>query len=144
MTLPFDHAGIESLDIEADVARYTEAVGLRRIRWGRHRDTGRRIAMLHDGSGVKLEIIEVDVCDGTWAHIAFRSSDVAADHDRAVAAGFVSVQPCTRIGPALATTAFVRSPSGTLVQLIQYDEASPDRVAGDRPLLPEQTELNHE
>ncbi|AQA03305.1 hypothetical protein BVC93_13765 [Mycobacterium sp. MS1601] len=128
MTLPFDHAGIESLDIEADVALYTLAMGLRLVRWGSHRTTGRRIAMMHDGMGVKLELIEVAVRDGAWAHIAFRSSDVATDHDRAVAAGFLSVQGCTRIEPALATTAFVRSPSGTLVQLIQYDDASPDLV----------------
>lgn len=128
MTLTFDHAGIESTDIETDVEMYCQTLGLVHIRWGRHSDTGRRIALLHDGSGTKLELIEVAECDGSWAHIAFRTDNVAADHDRVVAAGFRSVQPCTRIEPALATSAFVRSLSNTLVQLIQYDPTSPDLI----------------
>jgi hypothetical protein len=131
VTVLFDHAGVETASIEEDARLYVEALGLRRIRWGTHSRTGGRIAMLGDGQGVKLELIEVLEPTGDLAHLAFRTADVATARTDAIEAGCVGEGELRRIEAAKATTAMVRMPSGALVQLIRYEPDSPDLAAVD-------------
>jgi hypothetical protein len=126
VTLLFDHAGLESTAIADDARLYVEAFGLRRIRWGTHKLTGGRIAMLGDGQGVKLELIEVREPTRELAHIAFRTADIDTARVDAITAGCRDEGEMGRIDAAEATSATVRLPSGGLVQLIRYDPSSPD------------------
>jgi catechol 2,3-dioxygenase-like lactoylglutathione lyase family enzyme len=130
VTVLFDHAGIETSSIEGDVRVYVEAFGLRRIRWGTHSLTGRRIAMLSDGQGVKLELIEVrEPTPRPLAHVAFRTADLEGAHAGAIAAGCRGEGETRRIDAARAMAAMVRLPTGGLVQLIRYEPGSPDLAA---------------
>jgi hypothetical protein len=131
VTALFDHAGVETTSIEEDARHYVEALGLRLIRWGTHSQTGGRIAMLGDGQGVKLELIEVREPTGDLAHLAFRTADLATARADAIAAGCAGRGEPRRIEAAQAATAMVAMPSGTRVQLIQYEPGSPDLAAVD-------------
>ena len=54
-----DHVGTEETDIDARVGFLVELLGFQVLRWGVHVVTGRRIAMLADPRGTKLELMEV-------------------------------------------------------------------------------------
>ena len=123
-----DHQGIESTDIDADVAFLVGTAGMTLIRWGVHALTGRRIAMLHDGAAAKLELIEVDVAAGEFAHTAFAVDDLDAAHARAIADGAVELRAPFRIEAARATSGMLRAAGGSVLQLIRYDPDSPDLV----------------
>jgi hypothetical protein len=132
VTVLFDHAGVESTSIEEDARLYVEAFGLREIRWGTHGLTGGRIAMLGDGRGTKIELIEVrESTAGPLAHLAFRTADLGAAHAGAIAAGCRDEGGTLVIEAARASTAMVRLPTGGLVQLIRYEPESPDLVGVD-------------
>lgn len=131
MTLPFDHAGIETASLEQDVRLFVEALGLHLIRWGTHSLTGGRIAMLRDDHDVKLELIEVLEPRGDLAHLAFRTADLSTARTQALAAGCLAEGDVRRIDAAKATSAMLRTPSGALVQLICYEPGSPDLATPD-------------
>jgi hypothetical protein len=120
-----DHQGVESTAIDADV-RLHEALGLELLRWGVHVRTGLRVALLHDGHGGKLELMEVAARTGDLDHLAYRVPELPAAHAVALAAGNTEVTPPFRLEAARADSSFVRSPGGGLVQLIAYDPGSPD------------------
>jgi 4-hydroxyphenylpyruvate dioxygenase-like putative hemolysin len=122
----FDHAGLESLDIEADVALHTGALGMRLIRWGVHAMTGGRMAMLIDSRGVKVELIEVAEITGALAHTAFQVADLAEALAGAEAAGATTVDTPFRIDAARADSCSVAAPGGAPIQLIHYRSDSPD------------------
>lgn len=133
---PFlDHQGVESVDIESDVAALV-ALGMTVMRWGVHAVTGRRIALLHDGVASKTELMEVDERIGALDHTAFAVDHLPSAHRAALAAGCAEERPPFRLEAALAHTSFVRAPGGSLVQLVQYDEHSPDRAPWGRPSRP--------
>lgn len=122
-----DHHGRETLDIDNDVAALT-AIGMTLIRWGRHVATGKRIALLHDGVASKIELMEVDGLTGRLDHIAFAVDDLVNAQGKALSGAFTEELPPFRIEAAGAWSSFVRSASGTLIQLIRYDHDSPDRA----------------
>jgi hypothetical protein len=122
-----DHYGVESADIEGEVAFQQEVLGMTLMRWGTHALTGLRIAMLHDGRASKLEVIEVAAVNRALEHTAYATDDLPADYERALAGGATADRPPFRLEPALADSAFVRSRAGLLIQLICYDQDSPDR-----------------
>lgn len=131
-THPFlDHQGFESVDIDADVALLT-TLGMTVIRWGMHAVTGKRIALLHDGVASKIELIEVDVATGVLNHTAFAVDHLSNEHAKALNSGCIEERAPFRLDPAQAHTSFVRTSSGALLQLIQYDVHSIDRAPWDR------------
>jgi catechol 2,3-dioxygenase-like lactoylglutathione lyase family enzyme len=124
-----DHVALEETDIEAAVALHVDVLGFALLRWGRHVATGRRIAMLADPHGGKVELIEVEVVTGELAHIAYRTggpADLDAAHAALLHAGCTELNPPFRLEPAKARTSFVRDAAGRRVQLIAYDPDSPD------------------
>lgn len=57
------------------------------LRWGIHVVTGRRVAMLADPAGSKLELMEVDELRDDLDHVAYRVRDLDAAHATLLAAG---------------------------------------------------------
>jgi Glyoxalase/Bleomycin resistance protein/Dioxygenase superfamily len=129
-----DHVATVEPDIDSAVTRHVELLGFRLLRWGRHIATGRRIAMLADTSGSKVELIEIDAGAGVeearrqLAHVAYRTGDVDRLHAVLLAAGFAELRPPGRLEPARARTSLLRDPAGAQLQLISYDPDSPDLV----------------
>jgi catechol 2,3-dioxygenase-like lactoylglutathione lyase family enzyme len=127
-----DHVAIVVPDFDATVAMLTASLGLRCARIGRlGKDGTRRIAMIADGTGFKLEIIEAaegpDAVTGpTLDHVALRVRDVDESHRLLLDAGFVEERPPRRLEPAHARTALLAEPNGMQVQVIRYDPTSPD------------------
>jgi hypothetical protein len=127
-----DHVATVEPDIESAVTRHVELFGFRLLRWGRHTVTGRRIAMLADPSGGKVELIEIDAgpeaeaARRELAHVSYRLGDVDALHATLLSLGFAEIRPPGRLEPARARTSLLRDPAGANLQLISYDEDSPD------------------
>jgi catechol 2,3-dioxygenase-like lactoylglutathione lyase family enzyme len=121
-----DHVAIETTDIDGDVAVMTQTLGLTEVRWGIHVLTRKRIAMLGDSTGMKLELIETPTPNGSLAHIAFEVPDVEAAAAAAVGVGCLSEIALARIPAAMASVSQVRSTAGTGLQFILYEAGSPD------------------
>jgi catechol 2,3-dioxygenase-like lactoylglutathione lyase family enzyme len=125
-----DHVAIEVTDFDERIAAMTNGLGLACRRIGRYgADQSRRIAMLADPTGFKIELIEA--ADGAeakfaFAHIAWLVRDVTAAHDALVAAGYETTVAPRRLDAARADTALLRR-DGLPVQVIRYDHDSPDR-----------------
>lgn len=127
-----DHVAITVADFDATLATLSGALGLRCARIGRlGGDSARRIAMIADGTGFKLEIIEAapDAAHegpAAFAHLAVRVRDVDESWTRLIDSGFTAQKPPRRLEPAHARTALLTEPTGLDVQIIRYDETSPD------------------
>lgn len=121
---------IEVGDFDARLDFFTEHLGLELRRVGRLvADTDRRIAMLADDQGTKIELVEGGSSpDDRLLHLAF---DVAAPDavDTTFAAlvdvGCVPMTTPRRFEPSRSRTAMVGRPGG-VVQLVAYDHDSPD------------------
>ena len=121
-----DHVAVETTDIAADTAVLVQTLGLAEIRWGIHVVTGRRIVMLGDATGMKLELIETPEPDGSLAHIAFEVADVRDAAVAAISGGCLADLALARIPAAMASISQVRSTAGTALQFIHYQAGSPD------------------
>lgn len=133
-----DHVALEVDDIDERVQRL-EAAGLRVLRHGTRYSTGQRIVMMGDGTGNKLELIEAepDPEGGTreapaFAHLALRTDDADDAHRRLQAAGFQSRSEPHDLAAARARSALLDSGGGFRVQVISYDDDSPDAVTWDQ------------
>ncbi len=133
-----DHVALEVDDIDERVQRL-EAAGLRVLRHGTRYSTGQRIVMMGDGTGNKLELIEAepDPEGGTreapaFAHLALRTDDADDAHRRLQAAGFESRSEPHDLAAARARSALLDSGGGFRVQVISYDDDSPDAVTWDQ------------
>jgi catechol 2,3-dioxygenase-like lactoylglutathione lyase family enzyme len=124
-----DHVGTEEPDIDARVGFLVGLLGFRVLRWGVHVVTGRRIAMLADPRGTKLELMEVAERTGELEHVAYRVADVDAAHACLLAAGCTEERPPFDIPPARARSSLLREAAGHRLQLISYEPGSPD-IAG--------------
>lgn len=125
-----DHLAVEVADLDARVALLTSTLGLRLLRLGTLvRDPARRVAMIGDGAGFKVELIESPDSPGDrLAHVAMRSRDLSSladEHRRLIGAGAVETSPPQRFEPASSFTSTVEI-DGTTVQLVAYDADSPD------------------
>jgi catechol 2,3-dioxygenase-like lactoylglutathione lyase family enzyme len=121
-----DHVAIEVADFDARIAML-ERLGMRVQRIGRKSDDpSRRIAMIGDGSGFKLELIEADA--DAHSHIAFYADDLERTFAEltAVDGGFAPMREPARLAPAKGDTAVVVEPGGLRIQLIRYDPDSTD------------------
>ncbi|CCH86954.1 putative Glyoxalase/bleomycin resistance protein/dioxygenase [Modestobacter italicus] len=121
-----DHVGTEEPDIDARVAFLVGVVGHRVLRWGSHVVTGRRIVMLADPAGTKLELMEVDERRGELDHVAYRVADVDRAHSALLAAGCTELRPPFDLAAARARSSLLREPAGHRLQLIAYAPDSPD------------------
>lgn len=134
-----DHVALEVADIDERV-RLLEAAGLRVLRHGTRYSTGQRIVMMGDGTGNKLELIEAEpeAGDGdggaggdrapVFAHLALRTGDADGAHRRLQEAGYESRSEPHDLAAARARSALLDSGGGFRVQVISYDEDSPDAV----------------
>ena len=136
----FDHVAIEVNDFDARVEALVGDIGMTLVRAGVRFSTGQRIAMLGDETGIKIELIESDTSEPTFAHVAFRT-DHADQVDRAEAelvdAGWATVNPVHDLAAAKARTTLLADSGGLHVQVIAYEPDSPDlggsREVGEGP-----------
>ena len=133
----FDHVALEVDDFDIRVGSLVSDVGMTLVRMGIRHRTGQRIAMLGDETGVKIELIESEATEPTFAHVAFRAArtdEVDEAEADLVDAGWSTVKPAHDLGAARARTALMSDAGGLHIQVIAYEPDSPDLGggAGDR------------
>ena len=121
-----DHVGSEETDLDARVRFLTEVLGHRVLRRGTHVVTGRRIVLLADPAGTKLELMEVDALRGELDHVAYRVPDVDAAHAELRAAGCTELRAPFDLAAAKARSSLLQEPTGARLQLVSYAPDSPD------------------
>ncbi|MDR7450185.1 MAG: VOC family protein [Armatimonadota bacterium] len=123
-----DHFAMGVRDLEEQVRHLTASQGWQLLRWGTQYSTGDRIALLVDPvTGLKLELIENRSERPQLIHVAYRSDDVVADHERLVSMGYRSLVKPHDLKAARSVSALLEDPAGLKVQLICYAPDSPDR-----------------
>lgn len=131
-----DHVAIEIGDFDARIELLTGVAGMELRRIGRFTaDPNRRIAMLADARGTKLELVEgTPGAPDRLLHVAFGTAapdDVDAVFADLLGAGCDAQQPPARFEPARSRSATVTHASGAVYQVVSYDADSTD--AADRP-----------
>ena len=123
----FHHIGTAVTDMEESLAFY-ERLGGKVV----HHFTGMsggEIYLVDLGGGVVLELLPRNVTgeeeNVRFAHIALAVEDVFAAEAEALAAGAVSHSPAkhTQLGTMAADNAFVKGPSGELIEFFHVREA---------------------
>jgi hypothetical protein len=122
----FDHVAIEVPDLDGFIDSMTSSGLMRLLRRGTRTGSGQRLAMLVDEQGQKVELIEG--AGVRFLHLAFQVADVAAAHAALVDAGAAPVRAPQRIEAAGALSSMVQAVGGVEVQLVRYDDDSPDRT----------------
>lgn len=131
MSERLDHVAIGVEHLDDIVELFTEQLGMRLVREGTRFGTGERIALLYQpGSNFKLELIESGE-QNALLHVAQRTDDLTDATDRLTAAGLTQLRPAHRLDAAQAATVLFEHRSGLRLQLIQYDNGSPDLPEGD-------------
>lgn len=129
--MKLDHVAIEVTDLDEHIRQLVDNCGMRLLRMGARFSTGQRIAMLGDGTGSKLELIESTTISEkapAFAHLAFHVEDASAEADRLDDAGWTKKRDTHRLDAARAETALLTTREGLDVQVIAYDSDSPDDV----------------
>lgn len=126
-----DHVAIAVADFDDRLAFLTGELGLCLRRMGRlNADPGRRIAMLADNRGVKIELVEAGAAGpDALLHLAFdtgTADGVDAAFAALVGAGCDGTAEPARFEPARSRTATVRRAGGGVYQLVAYDAGSTD------------------
>lgn len=121
-----DHVALGVAAFDAQLSVLTNALGMELRRMGTHYASGRRIAMLADGAGGKVELIETDGAKLSLVHLAFRVADVPEAFAYLQEQGFRPIRPPHELDAARAITALVEDPVGGQVQIIAYEPDSPD------------------
>ncbi len=129
-----DHIALGVSDLDERISFFTHTLGLRLGRIGTHFATGKRIAILGDEGGFKIELIEGRSESQVLEHIAYRVDDVALEHARLVMNGCKSIRGPHELAAAKAVTALVEDPSGLQIQIIKYQKDSPDLMSFDTPV----------
>src|SRR5207302_606620 len=115
--------------LDDHIALLSRCGAMRLIRVGTLRRTGQRIAMLGDGTGVKLELIEDVLCGAPrLAHLAFQVDGVDAVRKELTELGWEPVSGPNELPDARARSALLRDGGGLLLQVIRYESDSPDLV----------------
>jgi catechol 2,3-dioxygenase-like lactoylglutathione lyase family enzyme len=131
MSERLDHVAIGVAHLDEMVDLFTAALGMRLIRHGTRFATGERIALLHQpGSDFKLELIESGQ-PNALLHLAQRTNDLTDATARLGKAGLTQLRQAHRLDAAQAVTVLFEHRSGLQLQLIQYDDGSPDLPEGD-------------
>jgi hypothetical protein len=123
----FDHVAIEVPDLDGFIEALTTTGLMRLLRRGTRTGTGQRLAMLVDDQGQKVELIEGE--EVRFLHLAFEVGDVDAAHAALLGTGAAVVRTPQRIEAARALSSIVRTAGGVEVQVVRYDDDSPDRTS---------------
>ncbi|MDO8187926.1 VOC family protein [Conexibacter sp. JD483] len=133
----FDHVALGVPDLDARVRQLVKQCGMRLLYTGTVQATGAPMAMLADADGIKLELIETPDGEGPrFLHLAFRTDDVDAAHDDAVARGWRSRRPPHPINGDYARTALLSDDRGFDLQVIRYggeqrrDDCGEEKLGG--------------
>lgn len=132
-----DHVAIEVPNLDAYVAKLTGTGVMRLLRHGATRN-GQRIAMLGDGQGGKLELIEkTTISEPCFAHVAFRYDDADIAQADLLDKGWQVKRGLHDLAAAEARTALLCDGRGFDLQVIAYQPTSPDIVewapGGEKP-----------
>ncbi len=123
-----DHVALEVGDIDHRIETLVGTGAFKVLREGRRMaDLSKRIVMLGDGTGFKLELIESDRDGASFEHVALRVSDVDETHGELLEKGWVGKKGPNELAPALARTAQLCD-TGFNLQIISYASNSPDMV----------------
>lgn len=121
-----DHIAIEVEDFEGRIAQLVNTGAVRVIRYGTG-GAGQRLAVLGDGTGVKIEIAEAaGAVEPRFLHFAFRSDDVDGARETLIEQGWQHKFGPKHIPPAQCYTAMLTDGTGFDLQVISYDETAPD------------------
>jgi glyoxylase I family protein len=122
----FHHVALRAHDFEATVKFYTEGLGFKeRHSWG---EGDKRIVLLDSGDGNYMEVFaggsNEPKPDGSYFHVAFRSNNIEAAVEAAVAAGaVVTVEPKDVVlgnnPPTPVRIAFVKGINGEVIEFFQ-------------------------
>ncbi|WP_281888386.1 VOC family protein [Paenibacillus sp. YYML68] len=122
----FHHVALRANDFEATVQFYTEGLGFKvRHGWG---EGEKRIVLLDTGDGNYMEVFAggkgEQLPDGSYFHVAFRTTDVDGAVQAAVAAGaVVTVEPKDVVlgdaPPTPVRIAFVKGLNGETIEFFQ-------------------------
>jgi glyoxylase I family protein len=122
----FHHLALRVYDFEASVKFYTEGLGFtQKTTWG---EGDKRVVLLDSGDGNYMEIFAGGSAEprpeGAFFHVAFRTDNVTAAVEVAVAAGAtVTVNPkdaALGTDPSFPVKiAFVKGPDGEIIEFFQ-------------------------
>ena len=128
MSSRIDHIALRTSDFESTIELLERTCGLRLLRMGSIEATGKRVAMVGDGTGMKLELIEASGEEQpTFAHVALRVDDVDAAHEvMSNDNSWRSEREPRELNAAKARTALINNDKGLKVQLISYEPSSAD------------------
>jgi lactoylglutathione lyase len=111
-------------DMDRSIAFYTDVIGLK-VQGRTEIDDVHETHLAADEGGGRLQLAErynggqpIDHGFALWK-IYFNVDDCEATHDKAVAAGYESTMPPTRLDRWPVTVAFVNDPDGYNVELVQ-------------------------
>ena len=121
-----DHVALGVRDLEERITFLTGSLGMTVKRRGTHFKSGRPIALLADKNGFKLELIEADVEEPTFMHLACRVDDVAGEYDQLLKDGCEGIRGPHELKASKSETAIVQDQSKLQVQIIKYEADSPD------------------
>ena len=121
-----DHVAIAVEDFDGRIDQLTGTGALRVIRHGKT-GNGQRLAMLGDGTGMKIEIVESAGDKAPrFLHIAFLSEDVDGAGAMLDRLGWSAKFGPAELGAAKAYTVMMTDGEGLDLQAIRYDTDSPD------------------
>ena len=128
MTAPrLDHVALEVDELERHIELMSRSGLLRLIRMGTLGRTGQRIAMLGDGTGTKVELIEDPTASSPrLAHLAFAVENVDDARATLLDGGWEAVRGPNDLPAARARSALLRDGRGLMLQVITYQDDSPD------------------
>ena len=132
MNAHIDHVAIEVGDFDRRIRLLTEQLGFTLLRVGRlSADPDRRIAMVSDARGVKVELVEgIAGAGDRLSHLAMdvgTPEQVDDLYAQLMSAGGDGASAPRRLEPARSRTATVRVGEGADLQFVAYDPDSPDR-----------------
>ena len=121
-----DHVALGVRDLEERIAFLTGSLGMSVKRRGTHFKSGRPIALLADANGFKLELIEADVDEPTFMHLACRVEDVTAEYEQLLKDGCEAIRGPHELKASRSETALVQDRTKLQVQIVKYQPDSPD------------------
>ena len=129
----FDHVAVEVDDLDHFISLFSETGALHLIRTGTLNATGQRIAMLGDGTGARIELIEnPQATTPSLSHLALRVNSVDEARSDLMRVGWAHVRGPNDLAAAHARSALLCDQSGLHLQLISYRADSPDLEAGTK------------
>ncbi len=124
-----DHVALAVADIDDFVEKLVATGALRVVRHGTLISSGRRLVMLGDGTGIKIEVMEnPEAVSVALDHIAFRCDDVAATANGLVEQGWKLTSGPRDVPAAHAEAATMTCDKGFRLQVLDYRPTSPDII----------------